>query len=155
MISWKQLRWVVTASLVSGLAGAILMAHLQAGPLDVPLQYKTNTSSQPVLHSAEFQHGSFYTYTLRSEPGNDESKPIVFLFGELRTEYIMPSENVPTGTKQFTYMYVTEDLLKKFPSAREMVEIEQGIVANPIDTTYAEHGLEQLKAAYAKARGSD
>ena len=71
MISSKQLRWVVTASLVSGLAGALLMAHLQAGPLDVPLQYETNTSSQPVLHSAAFQHGTFHTYTLRSEPGTN------------------------------------------------------------------------------------
>ncbi|HCK42629.1 MAG TPA: hypothetical protein DHW22_13470 [Planctomycetaceae bacterium] len=143
--------WVLGVSLASGLIGALLtMAHLQAKPIDLPLVQK-NTTTQPVVHSVTYVPGKLWTYTLRSEPDNDKSPPIVFLLGELDARLVLPGESKITKSTSFGFMYLNENAIKKFPKAIKLATIEEGIVAQRIDTVNAVRGLQQLKDAYAKA----
>ena len=48
-------------------------------------------------------------------------------------------------------MYLNENAIKKFPKAIKLATIEEGIVAQRIDTVNTVRGLQQLKDAYAKA----
>ena len=150
---WKKIQWVTAIALASGLSGALLTAlHLHAGPLEIPLELDTNTTSQPILHSASYQPNTLLAYTLRSEPANSDSKPILFMLGQLNSKLILPGQNKLVSANSFAFMYVTDEL-KEFPSAKVLIKMEQGIVATPIDTVDTVKGLQQLKDAYAKAHG--
>ena len=150
---WKRARWALAISLTSGSLGALLaIAHLHAGPMEVPLLQK-NKSSQPVTHAAAYVPGKLWAYILRSEPDNAKSAPIVFLVGELVTQLILPDSSTLTESKAVVFSYVRENDLKVFPWALELVHREEGIIANRIDSVTTEMGLQQLKDVYDTAHG--
>ena len=150
---WKQVKWVIVAFLVSGLLGALVTAsRLRAGPLEIPTA--KNTSTETKIYSADFVPGKLWAFTLRSEPDNDQSKPIVFLFGTLNTKVVSPGENALKNASSIVFAYIEEDDLKKFPNPMELVAREEGIIVNNINTVDTHRGLRQLEEIYAKAHNT-
>ena len=150
--SWKQARWMVTVSLISGLAGAAFtLAHVRAAPVEVLAE--KNTTDEPIIHSANYVPETMAVFTLHSEPGRDDSEPILILMSQVKVGMILPGRNTPTESKFFGHMYISENDLEEFPSAMLIAKREDGTVCTPIDSTDKVLGLKQINQAFATAHG--
>ena len=148
----KQIRWVVVASLTSGAVSALLTkAHLQAAPIGVPR--RVNTQSEPEITAASYIPNSVATYTFRTDPNDPKSDPLVVLVGMVQVEMVMPGQNKPHGVLTFGYTYITESDLRKFPTAMNLAEREEGIFCGPIDVKDFDSALKTVRQTYAEAHG--
>ena len=150
--SWKQARWMVAVSLISGLAGAAFtLAHVRAAPVEVPAE--KNTTDEPIIHSANYVPETMAVFTLHSEPGRDDSEPILILTSQVKVGMILPGRNTPTEIKFFGHMYISGNDLEEFPSAMLIAKRDDGTVCTPIDSTNEVLGLKQINYAFATAHG--
>jgi len=144
-------KWLLGVALASGLTGsALTMVHLRAAPVEITSQ--ENLSSKPIWKAARYNPNTLAAYTLRSNPSDEESDPIVIIVGQVVAKLVLPGESDIRMMNGLAYMYVTEEDLNEFPSALEVAKRDK-ITCDIIDTENTAKGLIELRNAYSRAHG--
>ena len=147
--------WAIGMTLLGGLVGgALVSAHLGAAPLDVPGR-PTVSPDEPVVQSADYVAETLTLYTLRNFNGDPDATPILLVSAMVDVEVIFPGQSAAQELKVPGLMYLNEDDLAEFPGAMTMVNRDQGISFDRIDTINRERGLAQLRLAYKMAHGHE
>jgi len=147
--------WAIGMTLLGGLVGgALVAAHLGAAPLDVP-DRPTVSPDGPVVQSADYVDETLTLYTLRNFNGDPDATPILLVSAMVEIEVIFPGASAAREMDVPGLMYIQADDLAEFPGAMMMVNREEGISFDRIDTINRERGLAQLRLAYKKAHGHE
>jgi len=146
---WKRTIWPFVAMLVGGLIGGVItFAHVRAAPTAIPKV----ALQQPAMHSVKYVPGLCAVFTLWPKPDQAQNEPIRLLVGVVRRPFQLPGDDSVTERQDLCYMYLNEEDLTHFPSARKLGTRDDGIVCDLINTVDTVKGLDQLKHAFTKVR---